>query len=147
MVGDRNQKELRAYLADTKLNPFCLRPLLYLNPRPVERAQADAVRKLVAELFNNLLSADPAFQDCFDNAFRQRLEAYLMATVAVFNGAREALGKRPLPELLVTHMGNLPHRVFGRRLALAGRGSHRLLTRQTPTLTPTSPATPSTGRG
>ena len=112
MVGDRNQKELRAYLADTGLNPFCLRPLLYLNPRPVERAQGDAVRKLVAELFNNLLCADRGFQDCFDNAFRQRLEDYLLATVAVFNGAREALGGRPLPELLVTHMGNLPHRVF-----------------------------------
>ncbi len=114
IVGDRNQREIRAYLADTGGNPLCLRPLRYLGGGSERLPSKDAadLTRFTRQFFDRIHKELPPSSLFLDNAFAADFSGHYERTIRAFNQAAGRLSGGPLGQLLITNVGNLQIRVL-----------------------------------
>jgi len=116
-VGDPAKKELEPYMAAAPEPLLWLRPSLFFQGGAAQAAVSGPVEAF-ATAFGKVLTGEcPEF---FDNDMLARLRDCLLRTAAAWDAARQSLRGRHLGELLLTHMGNLQHRVLGSAWKSAG---------------------------
>lgn len=108
-VGDPSKKEIAPYLSEDPAPRVWLRPELFLQGASAPPEISGPIERFADGVETALRAGNDAF---FDDAVCRRLRELLLRTGAAWASARRALRGRPLGELLLTHMGNLRHRVL-----------------------------------
>ncbi len=116
IIGDRSQKELIQYVHEATVHPVCLRPLLFFMGCSKYRLQESDRSKI--ESFSNSffekLSARCSLTDgLLDQSFKDQFLELLSNSLKALKTCQKRIKSWSIKEeLLVTHIGNVHHRIF-----------------------------------
>lgn len=114
MIGDSNQKEVKAFHEETGKVPVCLRPVLFIKKKhlSITRGEKIKARDFCNRFFEEIGKIEPLIADFATPKFRTDFFESILETMRTFNSIKATLAKHQAGDLLVTHVGNPFHRVF-----------------------------------
>lgn len=119
IIGDKNQKEISEYLSEIESRPIVLKPRLYENPSvnlnesDIFKRERENLRSRVEQFFKALRNELPEHSQFFSAGIEKDFfEFYLASLESLFSTIRRIEKWKHARKLLVTHIGNIHHRIF-----------------------------------
>lgn len=116
IIGDRSQKELVQYVREATVHPVCLRPMLFFmgsSKYQLEESDNDKIQSLSNSFFKNLSEKCPLTDELLNQSFKNQFLELLSNSLKALKTCQDKIKSWNIrEELLVTHIGNVHHRIF-----------------------------------
>ena len=115
LIGDRECSEILNYIKERQLDPFSLRPALFIKDKfkTITQEERQSCEDFCNRFLNNFKSLYSDIHNIFNERIREKCLNYLIDNLKVYNSIIKTLSQsKSEGELLISPIGNIQIRLF-----------------------------------